>query len=139
MEHKEFEKLSLFDTFKQQGKVISQNDRYIEYELKYDDAVYTVYQSVKTANKRTQVHCLDCGDIVLEQFYLSGGITAVISEKSVLLRAQYDKNRVTVVVISGKPGVICGLDEGMFISARYKGNKKGIYVMSEAAFKCFVP
>ena len=45
------------------------------------------------------------------------------------------------MVIKGKPGIIIGLDEGIFVSAK-KGrlnSKSEIFVMSEAEFKLFSP
>lgn len=49
-----------------------------------------------------------------------------------------DGNTVAVVVISGKPGLIKGLDEGIFVSASGQPkDKKFVYVMSEARFRSF--
>ena len=50
-----------------------------------------------------------------------------------------EKDEITLVVIKGKPGVIVGLDEGIWVSAK-KGklsSEKDIFVMSEAVFKLF--
>ena len=59
--------------------------------------------------------------------------------KNVLVKPIRESDEITIVVIKGKPSIIKGLDEGIWVSAK-KGkltNKKEIFVMSEAAFKLF--
>ena len=49
-----------------------------------------------------------------------------------------EKDEIVIVLIKGKPGCICGLDENGFVSSRNTlKNETDIYVMSAAAFKTF--
>jgi hypothetical protein len=49
-----------------------------------------------------------------------------------------EKGEIVIVLIKGKPGCICGLDENGFVSSRNTlKNETDIYVMSAAAFKTF--
>ena len=58
--------------------------------------------------------------------------------ESVLVKPQRKADETVIVVIKGKPGIITGLDEGIFVSSRGKiKTKNDIYVMSETAFKLF--
>ena len=59
--------------------------------------------------------------------------------KSVLVKPERKPDEIAIVVIKGKPGIITGLDEGIWVSAK-KGKlsgEKDIFVMSEVVFKVF--
>ena len=61
--------------------------------------------------------------------------------KSILVKPERARDEIALVVIKGKPGVIVGLDEGIWVSAK-NGKLTGardIFVMSEAVFKVFAP
>ena len=56
----------------------------------------------------------------------------------ILIKPVCNRGETVIVVIKGKPGLITGLDEGIFVSSRGKiKTNKDIYVMSETAFKLF--
>ena len=56
-------------------------------------------------------------------------------------RNKSDVNMVCVFVVSGKPDIICGLDDGIFSSGRMLNintNPNKLYVMSEVAFNQYL-
>lgn len=105
------------------------------YEVDFGGTRRRIYVTRARASKATRIECRESGDIVWVQQY-PNGISPAIEER-VLLRAQ-DALRAggaPLVVISGRPGVIIGLDEGVFRSV-HAPRADGVCVMSEAAFKC---
>ena len=72
---------------------------------------------------------------------MMGGISTPLMVKSVLVKPRRGTDEIAIVVIRGKPGVIIGLDEGVWVSAK-RGTlrtKQDVFVMSEAVFKLFTP
>jgi len=70
---------------------------------------------------------------------MMGGISTSQIVKSVLVKPERKPDEIAIVVIKGKPGIITGLDEGIWVSAK-KGKlsgEKDIFVMSEVVFKVF--
>ncbi len=103
-----------------------------------DGVKYKIYKTVKKAGKGSRIHCREDGTIYWEQLYPFGGFSSPRSEEFVLVKPQNEPNLHTIVVISGKPSIIIGLDEFGFVSANGRMKSEGdIYVMSEAAFKIF--
>lgn len=131
------EKMSLFGYYQKYGKIIDENEFYKTIYFERQDKPYYVYVSKRTANKGTQIHCREDGAVYWEQLYLFGGMSRVSSEENVLIKPYANKEKIQIVLISGKPGAINGLDEGIFVSSRGKKRENCIYVMSETAFKLF--
>lgn len=71
----------------------------------------------------------------------NSGIANVVEENTVICRTNFAaKGERGIVLISGKPGTIQGLDNGCIVSSRGEvKSEKGVYVMSSAAFKLFRP
>ena len=93
---------------------------------------------MKKAGRGTRIHCRENGTVYWEQFYPFGGMSQPQREEFVLMKPKCESGECTIVVISGKPAMIIGLDECGFVSAKgARKNESDIYVMSEAAFKIF--
>ncbi len=132
------ETLTLYQHYKQFGKVVSENDTYKTITFTVKEQKYTVYISKKTATKSTHIHCRENKTIYWEQLYILGGMCTPSCEESVLIHPEKRKDEQVIVLIKGKPGIITGLDENGFVSARGILKKDSdIYVMSETAFKIF--
>jgi len=102
---------------------------------------YAVYFTKKSATKATRIYCERDGTVYWEQCYMMGGISTPLMVKSVLVKPRRGTDEIAIVVIRGKPGVIIGLDEGVWVSAK-RGTlrtKQDVFVMSEAVFKLFTP
>ena len=95
--------------------------------------------SKQIATKATHIDCNKDGAIYWEQFFSIGPV-ATTSEKQLLIKPCPGNDEIPIVLIKGKPAVIVGLDENGFVSSRgIRKNRSDIYVMSEAAFKLFIP
>lgn len=133
--------LSLYNYCNSFGEILDDGELTKKIGFTFKDRRYVVYMTKKTANKATRIYCEDNGTIYWEQYYMMGGICTPQIIKNVLLKPERSADEITIVVIKGKPGVIVGLDEGIWVSAK-NGKLRGekdIYVMSEAAFKVFEP
>ena len=89
------------------------------------------------ANKDSTIRCKENGTVVWEQTYRFDGASAPTKTEEVLLRPSYRSDCTTLVLIQGKPSKITGLNEGIFLSPDYKGEKRGVCVLSTAAFKLY--
>lgn len=132
-------KLSIYNAFRSLGKTVEENDNYKKVTFELNAQKYAVYISKKTANKATRIYCGEDNTVYWEQQYIMGGHCSPYVVKGVLVKPERAKEEITFAVIKGKPGVIVGLDEGIWVSAK-KGrldSLKDIFVMSEAVFKLF--
>lgn len=137
MECADEEEMSLFAYYQKFGKIIEENEFYKTVYFEKRERPYFIYVSKRTANKGTHIHCRENGTIYWEQLYLFGGMSRASSEENVLIKPLVEKSKIQIVLISGKPGAINGLDEGIFVSSRGEKRDNCIYVMSETAFKLF--
>ena len=139
MEYASGNPLSLYAAYRKLGECVEESDTCRVIRFTHDGQRYTVYASLSAANKGTHIFCEEDGTVSWVQNHLSGGLSGV-PQKSTLIKPKPTAEEITIVLIIGKPGVIVGLDENGFISAR--GTRKAdtdVYVMSEAAFKLFSP
>lgn len=132
---------SVYNAFRTLGKVTEENGSYKKTEFELNGKKYAVCTSKKSATKATHIYCETDSTIYWEQSYMTGGMCTPLLEKSILVKPERAKDEIAIVVIKGKPSVIAGLDEGIWVSAK-NGKLKGaqdIFVMSEAVFKVFSP
>ena len=128
--------LSLYDLFRKCAKAVSENDRIKTYELEADGQKYVIHLSEMRASKSSMIHCREDGCVYWQETY-PVGISPYIEEK-LLIKPSLDPEVKEIVVIKGKPALISGLDEGIFVSSRGEArSKRYVYVMSETAFKIF--
>ena len=131
-------RLSLYEHYRKYGKVTDENELTKRVEFEKDGQKYVLYITRAAVTKSTHIHCRADGSVYREDLYPFGGYTNPSRVESVLIKPQRKADETVIVVIKGKPGVITGLDEGIFVSSRGRiKTKNDIYVMSEAAFKLF--
>ena len=131
--------LSIYSAYKKLGERIDENELYKTFRFSVGEQKYVVYTSKQSANKATHIYCGEDGTVYWEQFYPVGHV-AYTSVKNVLIKPERSKTETIIVLIKGKPAVINGLDENGFVSSRGKQKSAtDVFVMSEAAFKVFVP
>ncbi len=139
MECADEERLSVYAAYKRFGKCVAENELFKTVQFTIEGQKYTVYQSKQIATKATHIYCKEDGAVYWEHFFAIGTV-ATTSEKQLLIKPCRRTDEVTIVLIKGKPAVIVGLDENGFVSSRgIRKKQSDIYVMSEAAFKLFVP
>lgn len=132
-------KLSLYSAFRRLGRIAEENEYYKKTVFELNGQKYAIYTNKRSATKATRIYCEAGNTVYWEQLYMMGGPCSPSVVKNVLLKAERSKDEISIVVIKGKPGIIVGLDEGNWVSAK-KGslsNDREIFVMSEAAFKLF--
>ena len=137
MEFVSEKRLSLY-ALEKRAQITERYEHYTVSRLEVDGVKYNIYKTVKKAGKGSRIHCRENGTVYWEQFYLFGGMSQPQREEFVLMKPKCEAGECTIVVISGKPAMIIGLDECGFVSAKgARKNESDIYVMSEAAFKIF--
>ena len=141
--------VSLYQYCRSFGKVVEENENVKKLAFTFRDQKYAVYITKETATKATQIKCADNGAVYWRQYHISFahmssfGTSAAgpLSDNKVLVKPARAADEIAIVVIKGKPSLISGLDEGMWVSAAY-GKLKGkndVFVMTEAQFKLFSP
>ena len=103
--------------------------------LFYTGVNYKIGKTKEAAGKRTQICCKDNAVIWKQQYPL--GIAPVSTETVICQPGSFiEKGMVCVLVITGKPDIIEGLEDGAFLSAKSWGSADSskLYVMSEKAF-----
>ncbi|MBQ9807139.1 MAG: helix-turn-helix transcriptional regulator [Clostridia bacterium] len=132
------ERLSVYGHYKKYGKTVEKTELYTTVQFTAGEQAYTVYVSNATAKRGTTIRCEKDQTVYWEQMQPNGPFP--IRARSVLIKPKREKGRTTIILIKGKPSAISGLDEGIFVSSRGTRRRDGdVYVMSEAAFKVFVP
>lgn len=141
--------LSLYQYCRSFGKVIEKNENVKKYAFVFCERKYAVYITNETATKATQIKCADNGAIYWRQYHISFahmssfGTSAAgpLNDNKVLVKPARAADETAIVVIKGKPSLISGLDEGIWVSAERGKAKtpKDVFVMTEAQFKLFVP
>ena len=133
--------LSIYRYCRTQGKVIEENENVQKISFVLNEQKYVIYLTKKSATKATVIYCEDDGTIYWEQKYMMGGICTPNIVKTVLIKPERMSDEIVIVVIKGKPGMIVGLDETIWVSAKNGklNGKKDIFIMSETAFKLFEP
>ena len=129
---------SFFTSYKKSSVLEVDEELYREVTFTFGGVKYRVYTTKLRATRATHIHCRDNGTIYLEELYPFGGLSSPRSEERVLVRPGWDMDEVCIVVISGKPGLITGLDDGIFVSSSHTGRVDGrVFVMTEMRFKLF--
>ena len=127
---------SVYEAYANTSNVIWENEALRLYELGFDGQSFAVYVTKEKATKKSVVHCYSWGSVTLEKIYPNG--ISPVSEVTNLFQPELiQKDKITVLLVSGSPGNIVGLDNGIVYSAR-RGYETGrFYVMSMSAFKLF--
>ncbi len=134
------DRMTFFEAYNHSRNILERNEAFTVSELFRDGKRYLIYKTNETATKATHIECRPDRTIYRVKFYMFGGIGGPSRIESVLLRPISRSGEVIIVVIKGKPGLIAGLDEGIFVSSRGKKiSSDSVFVMSEGAFKLFEP
>ncbi len=130
--------LTFAECFERYAEKIGEDEQCETYRLEYNGQVYVIKKTLKKAGKRTEINC--GADIIWKQIYPVSHLAPAI-ETAVITKPNFaEKGERGIVLISGKPLVITGLDDGHIVSSRGKvKSDDDIYVMSSAAFKLFEP
>lgn len=132
------EKLSIYGHYKKYGRCIDKNESCKTVVFDVRGQRYKLYVSNQSATRATRIFCRNNGTVVWEQQY-AVGISPTV-ERTVLVKPEREADEIVMVIIKGKPDLISGLDEGIFRSSRgYLLGDSDVYVMSETAFKLFLP
>lgn len=130
--------MSVYGAYQKFGKKVSENDLYQTVTFSKSGQNYVVYVTKAAATKATHIECRQNGTVYWVQFYPFGGISRPSRVEKVLIKPSRPKDTVAILLVKGKPGMITGLDDGMFVSVHRKlKNDTDVYVMSESAFKLF--
>lgn len=130
---------SVYDAYKKFGEKIDETEFLNKYEFTYKNRRFVAYITKRRADKRSIIECVN-NDIKWRQISKVprlDGTGMMRGTTTLLARLTPDKDAVDLFIISGKPGEIRGLDDGIFRSARRYGGEGYINLMSEAVFKCF--
>ena len=132
------DKMTVYEHYRTFGKTVDENDIYKTVTFSARGQEYVVYVSKKTVTKATHIHCRSNQTVYWEQLYILGGISNPSRHEYVFIKPKRQSSETVIVLIKGKPAVITGLDEGIFVSSRGKiKTKDDVFIMSEAAFKAF--
>ena len=123
---------SFFTSYKKSSVLEVDEELYREVTFTFGGVKYRVFTTKQRATRATHVHCRGNGTVYFEEHTDEG------SEERAIVRPGWDMDEICVVVISGKPGEITGLDEGIFVSSSHTGRVDGrVFVMTEMRFKLF--
>jgi hypothetical protein len=122
---------------------IKQETEYLKiYFLHTEERLYKIIFTKRKANKRVKIHCTG-NQIIWEHMYPLGRSPLSVKTNICQPSSVIDVKMFCVFVISGKPDIICGLDDGIFSSVRMinvnrNTNTNKLYVMSEVAFNQYL-
>lgn len=133
--------LSFYQYSRAFGKVVEETGEVRKSSFVWKGQKYVLYVTKKKATKATRIDCGEDQTLYWTQLYIGGGHGRPSEVKTFLFRLVPEEDTIPVVVIKGKPGLITGLDEGIWVSSKNGKlkNKNQAFVMSEAAFKVFDP
>lgn len=132
--------MSFYSHYRKFGETVEENEKIKTVRFNYKDKNFVIYITKRSANKATRIHCKEDETVYWEQIRMYGFANPSYVER-ILARLKRSADEIAIFVIKGKPGLITGLDEGIFVSAK-KGrldSDKDIFVMSESVFKLFEP
>lgn len=134
---KEEPTMTLYNAYKQHGKLIAEDEYCRLFELEHNGKQFRIKEVKKSANKRVVIHCQENGTVVWEQLYPSGH--TVLQEKTVISDLSFvESGKICILIIGGSCVGITGLDEGRFLSSARPYEDGKLYVMSKAKWKLFV-
>jgi DNA-binding Xre family transcriptional regulator len=127
---------TVYETYLNSKQKTWENETLELFEMEFDGLSFAIYKTKEKAPKKSVVRCHSWGNVILEKIY-PNGISPVSDTQNIFYPELIKKDRITVLLISGSPGIIVGLDNGIVYSAR-RGYENGkFYVMSQSAFKLF--
>ena len=92
------------------GSPYSSLENFTLYTLMLGGHRIDLYLSKKRATKSSHVYITEDGTVIWKQFYPFGGMSRPASESRRLIKLTGEKDRVTLAVIKGKPGLVAAGD-----------------------------
>ena len=131
-------KSDLYNAFLKNGEIMATNEGYTSYAFDYNGKRVVLKKTNRKATKRIIVTCSGHTVSAVHLYPVTHHTVASEEEFNIDVADMQSKDIIPIVVISGKPGLIKGLDEGIFVSANNSANANGrVFVMSEIRFKGF--
>ena len=132
-------KNSDFYRYFQENSVLESTDENCgNYTFEYKGKRIVLKKTLRKANKRVIVTCSGHTVSAVRLIPVTIHTPATEQEFNIDVAEIANDGAIAIVVISGKPGLIKGLDEGIFVSAGGDGKGKNrVFVMSEARFRTF--
>lgn len=130
---------TFYETFISNRKLLHEDDFCKTYSFLWNEKKVVLIQTVAKADKYVNIVC-NGSTVTWQKTYVYGlwGKENTFYEISVADLSPADV--IGIVVISGHPNIIQGLDEDGFVSGiGTPKSQKSVYVMSEARFKLFTP
>ena len=124
--------------FQENAVLESTDENCSNYTFEYKGKRIVLKKTLRKANKRVIVTCSGHTVSAVRLIPVTIHTPATEQEFNIDVAEIANDGAIAIVVISGKPGLIKGLDEGIFVSAG--GERKGkndVYVMSETRFRTF--
>ncbi len=133
---------TFYNTFRRSAVSVENGEFVKVWTFSFNGREYRVYQTKNRATKLTEIECR--GNTIIfknhpQNGFLTGMRTHLLIEKFRFQVPAPEKDLISLFVISGVPGTISGLDEGVFHSAQKPVDPAKISVMSGRAFKIFDP
>lgn len=120
----------------------TQNDDFDIFRIQLKEQNYKIYITKKKCNKRCRIHCTG-NQITWERLVPMGTFPITTVDFTYRASELMEPDTFCLLVISGKPDMISGLDEGIFSclgKLDTDSPKNRLYVMSEYAFEMyFIP
>ena len=130
--------MSFFEVFDREKTLVSSDEGCKTYTFEYGGKRVVLRKTLKKATKRVIVTCSGHTVSAVHLYPVTHHTVASEIEFNIDVADMLDSETLAIMIISGKPGLIKGLDEGIFVSASGAPNsQKFVYVMSEARFKSF--
>ena len=131
-------KSDLYNAFLKNGEIMATNEGYTSYAFDYNGKRVVLKKTNRKATKRIIVTCSGHTVSAVHLYPVTHHTVASEEEFNIDVADMQSKDIIPIVVISGKPGLIKGLDDGIFVSANNSANANGrVFVMSEARFMRF--
>lgn len=133
-------KSDFYRCFKDSATLIESEENCRIYSFEYNGNRFLIKKTLRKANKRVIVTCSGHTVSAVRLIPVTIHTPATEEEFNIDVAEIANDGAIAIVVISGKPGLIKGLDEGIFVSAGGNGKGKNcVFVMSEARFRKFEP
>ena len=131
-------KSDFYRCFKENAVLSGVDENCSNYTFEYEGKKVVIKKTLKKANKRVIVTCSGHTVSAVRLIPVTIHTPATEEEFNIDVANMHNDGAIAIVVISGKPGIIKGLDEGLFVSAGGNGKGKNcVFVMSEARFRTF--
>ena len=132
-------KSDFYRCFKDSATLIESDENCRTYSFEYKGNRIQIKKTMKRADKRVIVTCSGHTVSAVRLIPVTIHTPATEQEFNIDVAEIANDGAIAIVVISGKPGLIKGLDEGIFVSAGGDGKGKNrVFVMSEARFRTFL-